>query len=156
MYWFKHHTNLRDSDAMKMILRCEGLEGVAIAYRLLEVGAQHCDDTNDFDSTIRLEGALCKDMLAFDVMGTLTIEGEQVMARGKHLEPYLDTFEGAKLIERGKVTLPGSNIVDGKRVQCPVTFETIRFIGLEKLIDEYTRKSRQKTEKAAKKAAKKS
>lgn len=147
MHWYKHNTRFRDSDAMKMILRCEGLQGVAIAYRLLEVGAQHCDEANGFDSTITLEGPLNKDMLAFDVMGSIADEGYgDRPARGKDLEPYLDTFVAAGLIERGVETLPTVETKDGKRVKSEVTFETIRFVGLEDLIDDYTARVRRKQE----------
>jgi hypothetical protein len=154
MHWYKHNTRFRDSDAMKYIMRCDGREGCGMAYRLLEVGAQHCDEANEFSSTIILEGVLSKDMLALDVMGNIEDDYGARPAVGKDLEPYLVSFETAGLIERGTVTTQGSIVKDGKRVPCMVTLETIRFVGLEDCIDVYTQRVKRKQQARAAKAKK--
>jgi hypothetical protein len=157
MYWFKHHTNFRDSKPMRMIQRCLGLEGVAVAYKLLEIGAENCNKATEYSSTLILEPPMTKEMLARDLLPP-TLEDEQMgfdLPTAKDLIGYLDVFEEAGLIVLGSETMRGSTVKDGKRVLCPVTFETIRFVGLEELMDEYTEKSRRKAQKEAEKADKK-
>ncbi len=147
MHWFKHLTSYRDNPAMKMIFRVCGLEGVAIAYRLMEVGAANCKEETAFSSTLVLEPPLTKDMLAVELLTELDDEGYGArMPKADDIEPYLDTFTVAGLIERGSVTEPGSTKVNGKRVPADVTFETIRFVGLEDLMDDYTERCKRKAE----------
>lgn len=147
MFWFKHKTEFRHTDSMRMVESMGGNEAVGIWYKLMEVGAAHINDANGFTNRVPLDAPLTPDYLAADVMGTLYNEdGEQRTAQAEDLEPFLVIFEQAGLITRENKTVPGTRIEKGKRVDCTFVRQTIVFDVLEGNRDEYTAKSMRKEE----------
>jgi len=68
MQWFKHHSNFRNSPAMKHIAGIYGDKGVAAVYRLYEVCAERFGIDNDFSGSILLSPPTSEHWLLSEVL----------------------------------------------------------------------------------------
>ena len=137
MLWFKHWHNLRNSPPMKYIRAVKGDEGVAAAYRLLEVMTERCGSGANFNPILMLAPPYTEHWLACEIL----TPDEDYMAEPstKQLTDMLDVFETGGLIQLGNETGQGRiKDKDGKWQPGEVTFTTLELCNFEEMQDTWT------------------
>lgn len=140
MKWFKHDSDFRQRPYMKFIQRRLGAEGVAAAYRLLEVMAESLGKDDNTAGTLTLSPPYT-DLWLADELGLY--EGDSYSAdypSVKKLNQFLNVFQLTRFVELGETTVDGVEISEdeGKLSATKVSFRTITVPGFVRMIDEYT------------------
>jgi len=138
MKWFKHDSDFRQRPCMKFIQRRLGSEGVAAAYRLLEVMAESFRKNDNPDGTLRLAPPYTELWLA-DELGLIEDDGYGDYPSTKKLLQVLAIFNQVQFIAVSEKTENGSEYADDGTVKpCKVTWRTITVPGFVGMVDEYT------------------
>jgi hypothetical protein len=106
MKWYKHHSDFRQSPAMKYVAEQLGDQGIAGVYRLYEVFAQRFGVNDDFSGSITLQPPFTDRWLAQEILMPRFSEDEvQEAYRDLNLVPieqfnrFLRVCATAELIE---------------------------------------------------------
>lgn len=139
MKWFKHDSDFRQRPYMKFINRRLGAEGVAAAYRLLEVMAESLGKAENKAGTLVLSVPYTELWLA-EELGLFDEDAYHSDPSTKKLRQVLTVFNQSGLIELRTKKEDGSTTLDESNAVVPAEgkFTTITISGFVGMVDEYT------------------
>ncbi len=144
MQWFKHHSNFRNSPALKYIDDIMGDQGVAAVYRLYEVMTERFGVDNNFTGSLFLSPPYSETWLAEEILRA-DDDGYDRSPTAKELRRFLAECETAGIVQIkremsgvSRTQDDGSNKETGEQRE----WWTITIPGFAGLADEYTARKR--------------
>lgn len=149
MQWFKHHSNFRNSPALKHLDSVMGDRGVAAVYRLYEVFTERFGVDNNFTGSLFLSPPYSESWLAEEILRA-DDDGYVRKPTIKELKYFLGECETAGIIELKRQVSEVFEVSEEDGATKPTGKQhewlTVTIPGFAALADEYT--ARKRTSKA--------